>query len=106
MGAVVAARGANLALDFQAARWLIAKDVPARPVTTTRPAFPPGYFPTRDGHINIAAAGKHIFDAFAGRSASHLLDDPPFSDEASRSKNRLAINRIISEVTSHSRAAN
>ena len=33
----------------------------ARPATTIRPAYPTGVFPTKDGHINIAASGQHIF---------------------------------------------
>ena len=50
--------------------------------------------------INIAASGKHIFARFCQTlGLSQLLEDPRFADDASRSKNRLAINQIISEVT-------
>jgi formyl-CoA transferase len=94
--------GAQISLlDFQAARWLIAKDVPGQAGNDHPTGIPTGVFPTRDGHINIAASGKHIFARFCQTlDLNHLLEDPRFADDASRSKNRLAINKLISEVTS------
>src|SRR4030081_1132340 len=93
--------GAQISLlDFQAARWLIAKDVPGQAGNDHPTSIPTGVFPTRDGHINIAAAGKHIYKRFCQTlGLDHLLEDPLFAEDASRSKNRLAINKIISEVT-------
>jgi crotonobetainyl-CoA:carnitine CoA-transferase CaiB-like acyl-CoA transferase len=93
--------GAQISLlDFQAARWLIAKDVPGQAGNDHPTSIPTGVFPTSDGHINIAAAGKHIYRRFCQTlGLNHLLEDPLFADEASRSKNRLAINQIISDVT-------
>jgi formyl-CoA transferase len=93
--------GAQISLlDFQAARWLIAKDVPGQAGNDHPTSIPTGVFPTRDGHINIAAAGKLIYTRFCqALGLNHLLEDPLFAQEAARSKNRLAINKIISEVT-------
>jgi crotonobetainyl-CoA:carnitine CoA-transferase CaiB-like acyl-CoA transferase len=93
--------GAQISLlDFQAARWLIAKDVPGQAGNDHPTSIPTGVFPTSDGHINIAAAGAHIFARFCQTlGLSHLLDDPRFAENAGRSKNRAAINEIISEVT-------
>jgi len=93
--------GAQISLlDFQAARWLIAKDVPGQAGNDHPTSIPTGVFPTSDGHINIAAAGTHIFSRFCQTlGLSHLLDDPRFAENAGRSKNRAAINEIISEVT-------
>jgi crotonobetainyl-CoA:carnitine CoA-transferase CaiB-like acyl-CoA transferase len=93
--------GAQISLlDFQAARWLIAKDVPGQAGNDHPTSIPTGVFPTSDGHINIAAAGTHIFTRFCQTlGLSHLLDDPRFAENAGRSKNRAAINEIISEVT-------
>jgi len=93
--------GAQISLlDFQAARWLIAKDVPGQAGNDHPTSIPTGVFPTRDGHINIAASGKHIFARFCGTlGLNHLLENPLFADDASRSKNRLALNKIISDVT-------
>jgi formyl-CoA transferase len=57
-------------------------------------------FPTSDGHINIAAAGKHIYTRFCQTlGLDDLLTDPRFAEDWARSKNRAAINQIISEVT-------
>ncbi len=93
--------GAQISLlDFQAARWLIAKEVPGQAGNDHPTSIPTGVFPTRDGHINIAASGKHIFKRFCERlDLVHLLDDPLFSDDAARSKNRIALNKLISDVT-------
>jgi crotonobetainyl-CoA:carnitine CoA-transferase CaiB-like acyl-CoA transferase len=93
--------GAQISLlDFQAARWLIAKDVPGQAGNDHPTSIPTGVFPTSDGHINIAAAGKHIFKRFCETlGLEQLLQDPRFNEDAARSKNRAAINQIISEVT-------
>jgi formyl-CoA transferase len=93
--------GAQISLlDFQAARWLIAKDVPGQAGNDHPTSIPTGVFPTSDGHINIAASGGHIFARFCQTlGLNHLHDDPLFAEDASRSTNRVALNRVISEVT-------
>jgi formyl-CoA transferase len=93
--------GAQISLlDFQAARWLIAKEVPGQAGNDHPTSIPTGVFPTSDGHINIAAAGSHIFTRFCQTlGLSHLLDDPRFAKDSARSKNRAEINQLISEVT-------
>jgi crotonobetainyl-CoA:carnitine CoA-transferase CaiB-like acyl-CoA transferase len=93
--------GAQISLlDFQAARWLIAKDVPGQAGNDHPTSIPTGVFPTSDGHINIAASGGHIFARFCQTlGLNHLLEDPRFAEDASRSKNRIAINQAISVVT-------
>src|ERR1700676_5519708 len=48
-------------LDFQAARWTIGHEVPGQAGNDHPTSIPTGVFPTSDGHINIAAAGKHIY---------------------------------------------
>src|SRR5450432_4582577 len=79
--------GAQISLlDFQAARWLIAKDVPGQAGNDHPTSIPTGVFPTSDGHINIAAAGGHIFARFCQTlGLNHLHDDPLFAEDASRS---------------------
>jgi crotonobetainyl-CoA:carnitine CoA-transferase CaiB-like acyl-CoA transferase len=93
--------GAQISLlDFQAARWLIAKDVPGQAGNDHPTSIPTGVFPTSDGHINIAASGKHIFKRFCETlDMVHLLQDPLFAEDASRSTNRVALNQAISDVT-------
>src|SRR5713226_488814 len=51
-------------LDFQAARWSVAGDVPGQAGNDHPTGIPTGVFPTSDGHINIAASGQHIFERF------------------------------------------
>jgi crotonobetainyl-CoA:carnitine CoA-transferase CaiB-like acyl-CoA transferase len=93
--------GAQISLlDFQAARWLIAKEVPGQAGNDHPTSIPTGVFPTRDGHINIAASGKHIFTRFCQTlDLMHLLQDQRFADDAGRSTNRIALNQAISDVT-------
>jgi crotonobetainyl-CoA:carnitine CoA-transferase CaiB-like acyl-CoA transferase len=87
-------------LDFQAARWLIAKEVPGQAGNDHPTSIPTGVFPTSDGHINIAAAGAHIFRRFCkALNVEHLESDPRFSSAAARSANRNEINEIISRTT-------
>src|SRR5690349_19539320 len=51
-------------LDFQAARWLIDKDVPGQAGNHHPTGIPMGCFPTADGHMNIAAPANRMFRTF------------------------------------------
>src|SRR6478752_2158290 len=64
-------------LDFQAARWLIAHEVPEQAGNDHPTSIPTGVFKTRDGHINIASAADEIF----GRLC-RALDAPALADHA------------------------
>jgi len=87
-------------LDFQAARWLIAGDVPRQAGNDHPTAIPTGVFPTRDGQINIASAGEEIYRRFCRAiGAEHLAADPEFTTGRARSKNRAKLNAIIAEIT-------
>src|SRR6201999_2251690 len=48
-------------LDFQAARWTIAHEVPEQAGNDHPTSIPTGVFQTSDGYINIASAGDEIF---------------------------------------------
>ena len=79
-------------LDFQAARWLMAGEVPGQAGNNHPTSIPTGVFRTRDGHINIAAAGQHIFLRLArALGAPHWLDDPRFVTDQARSEHRDAL---------------
>src|SRR5436305_265055 len=93
--------GAQISLlDFQAARWLIAKDVPGQAGNDHPTSIPTGVFPTSDGFINIAASGQHIFLRFCSAiGAEHLGKDPRFTTDKLRSDNRAALNCAIAEKT-------
>ena len=93
-------------LDFQAARWLMAKDVPGQAGNDHPTSIPTGVFPTSDGHINIAASGGHIYKRFCEAiGAPHLLTNPDFATDAARSKNRDALNAAIGGITRHKPSA-
>jgi formyl-CoA transferase len=76
-------------LDFQAARWLIGKEIPPQAGNDHPTAIPTGVFRTRDGHINIAASGQQMFRRLCeALDARALLADPRFKTAPDRSKNR------------------
>ena len=93
--------GAQISLlDFQAARWLIGKEVPGQAGNDHPTSIPTGVFPTRDGHINIAVAGAHIYARFCETiGAPHLATHPDFATGKLRSENRVAMNAAIAEIT-------
>jgi formyl-CoA transferase len=89
-------------LDFQAARWLIGHEVPAQAGNDHPTSIPTGVFPTSDGHINIAAAGTHIYKRFCEAiGAPHLIDHKDYATDKLRSKNRAGMNKAIAEITRH-----
>lgn len=88
-------------LDFQAVRWLMAKEVPQQAGNYHPTSMPTGVYPTRDGHINIAVAGTAIYRRFCqviGRE--DWLDDPRFATSEARHQNRDELNGYINEITS------
>ncbi len=87
-------------LDFQAARWLLAKEVPEQAGNNHPTAIPTGVFATSDGHINIAASGPELFGRFCKAvGAEHLASDPAYSSGRARLKNRDQLNAKIEEIT-------
>ena len=82
--------------DFQAARWTLAKDVPGQAGNNHPTSIPTGVFKTKDGYINIAASGDHIYKRFAESiKAPELLTDPRFSSGKLRAQNRDVLNEEI-----------
>ena len=87
-------------LDFQAARWLMAGEVPQQAGNNHPTSIPTGVFRTRDGHINVAATGQRIWERFARTlGAPQWLDDPRFAGGAARSENRDALTQEIEART-------
>ncbi len=87
-------------LDFQAARWLMAGEVPQQAGNNHPTSIPTGVFRTRDGHINIAAIGQRIWERFAhALGAAQWLSDPRFASDAARSANRDALTKEIEART-------
>jgi formyl-CoA transferase len=93
-------------LDFQAARWLITREVPGQAGNDHPTSIPTGVFPTSDGHINIAAAGQHIYRRLCeALEAPQLLTHPDYATDALRSKNRAGLNQAICHITRHKPSA-
>jgi len=87
-------------LDFQAARWLMEKEV-ARQAGNNHPTtIPTGVFKTLDGYINIATTGARIWERCAEAiGAPELVAHPDYKTEADRSKNRDTLNAEIEKCT-------
>src|SRR5690242_5157029 len=87
-------------LDFQAARWLIAHEVPEQAGNDHPTSIPTGVFKTRDGHINIASAGDEIFGRLCrALEKPELAEHPDYRTGRSRSQNRKALNAAIEDIT-------
>src|SRR5262245_54215323 len=93
-------------LDFQAARWLIAGEVPQQAGNDHPTGVPTGVFPTSDGHINIAAAGQGLWKRLcAAIDAPELISSSEFATPQIRSKNRKTLNERIGAVTQKNSSA-
>jgi crotonobetainyl-CoA:carnitine CoA-transferase CaiB-like acyl-CoA transferase len=87
-------------LDFQAARWLMEKDVAQQAGNDHPTSIPTGVFKTSDGFINIATTGGRIWQRFAeALGAPDLPNRPEYATAPDRSKNRKALNAEINKYT-------
>ena len=87
-------------LDFQAARWLLEKDVAQQAGNNHPTSIPTGVFKTTDGYINIATTGGKIWERCAQAvGAPELVDNPDYSTGPLRSANRNALNSAIEAKT-------
>ena len=77
-------------LDFQGSRWLIGKEVPPQAGNEHPTGMPTGVFATKDGHINVAAAGDVLYRRLCKAiGAEALASDERFATGAARGKNRV-----------------
>jgi crotonobetainyl-CoA:carnitine CoA-transferase CaiB-like acyl-CoA transferase len=87
-------------LDFQAARWLMEKEVAKQAGNNHPTSIPTGVFKTSDGYINIATTGGRIWERFAqAAGAPQWVTNPDYATGPARSKNRDALNAEISKLT-------
>jgi formyl-CoA transferase len=87
-------------LDFQAARWLVDREVPPQAGNNHPTSIPTGVFPTADGHMNIAVAGQAIWERFCSAMGHpEWNENPDWASPAARSVNRDGLNAAIGEVT-------
>jgi formyl-CoA transferase len=87
-------------LDFQAARWLIGKEIPPQAGNDHPTGIPTGVFKTRDGHINIAASGQQMFRRLCEALGTQpLIEDARFKTPPDRSKNRHELTKELEKAT-------
>jgi formyl-CoA transferase len=87
-------------LDFQAARWLMEKEVAKQAGNNHPTSIPTGVFKTSDGFINIATTGGKIWERCAeALGAPEWITDATYAAASARSKNRDALNTAIEART-------
>ncbi|MCP1914533.1 formyl-CoA transferase [Bradyrhizobium elkanii] len=87
-------------LDFQAARWLMEREVAKQAGNNHPTSIPTGVFKTSDGYINIATTGGRIWERCAQAiGAPELFGHPDYATASARSKNRDALNAEIERCT-------
>lgn len=83
-------------MDFQAARYLIEKEVPRSTGNEHPYSTPMGVVATKDGHINLAVGGDgHWQSLCAALDKPQWQGDPKFSTGVARFKNRELVWRNI-----------
>src|SRR4029077_9341550 len=93
-------------LDFQAARWLVQKEVAKQAGNDHPTSIPTGVFKTTDGHINIATTGGAIWERFCkALGAEELMKKPEYQRAKARSDNRKALNAEIDTYTAKKSSA-
>lgn len=86
-------------LDFQAARYTVAREVPPQAGNHHPTLGPMGLFATADGWINVAAPWGRLWSALCqvlGRP--ELAEDPRFRTAADRARNRAPLDREIEAI--------
>ena len=87
-------------LDFQAARWLLERDVAQQAGNNHPTSIPTGVFKTSDGYINIATTGGKIWERCAQAiGAPELLANPDYATGPARSAHRDALNAEMNVLT-------
>ena len=92
-------------LDFQAARWLVSREVPEQ-VGNDHPLYmPTGAFKTKDGYINIAGSGNLFPRLCKVLGTEELMTHPDYCDFKVRHKNRVALVKFIETKTTQRASA-
>jgi formyl-CoA transferase len=86
-------------LDFQAARWTVAAEVPGQEGNHHPTSIPMGCFATADGHVNVAGPSGRLWRSFCQViGAPELLDDARYATGELRSRNRAELNARIEKL--------
>jgi formyl-CoA transferase len=86
-------------LDFQAARWTMAQDLPEQVGNNHPTNAPMGVFKTKDGYITIAASRPMWRKFCVALGAPALTTRPEYDTAEKRVKHREALNADIERVT-------
>jgi formyl-CoA transferase len=86
-------------LDFQAARWTMAQDLPEQVGNTHPTNAPVGAFKTKDGYLTIAASRSRWRQFCHAPGAPELLDRPEYATADLRLKHRYDLNAEIEVFT-------
>jgi formyl-CoA transferase len=93
-------------LDFQATRWLMAKEVAPQAGNDHPTGIPTGVFPTSEGHINIAASSARLWERLCDTIGKpEWKQNEKWKTQKGRGADRKEINAAIGEVTKHKPAA-
>ena len=85
-------------MDFQAARWLVEREVPKQAGNDHPTSMPTSVYPTADGFVNIAASGGTMFARLCDAlQMPEVAANPDFATSKSRSANRVALNEAIAQ---------
>ena len=86
-------------LDFQAARYLMSKDVPRQAGNHHPTMTPMGTYKTADGHINIASTGNAMWDRLCkALKLDSISQNNKFSSDQLRIKNKDELNKILEKT--------
>ena len=85
-------------MDFQAARWTVAGEVPGQEGNNHPTMTPMGCFSTADGHLNVAGSGGRLWYAFCEVvGLPELTSDPHYDTIAKRTAARAELNALVSD---------
>jgi crotonobetainyl-CoA:carnitine CoA-transferase CaiB-like acyl-CoA transferase len=86
-------------LDFQAARYLMEKEVPPQVGNDHPTSMPTSAYRTKDGHINVAASGEGMWTSLCKAiEREDMLSSPDFKGGKKRAENRRQLNAAIEEA--------
>jgi crotonobetainyl-CoA:carnitine CoA-transferase CaiB-like acyl-CoA transferase len=86
-------------LDFQAARYLMEKEVPPQVGNDHPTSMPTSAYRTKDGHINVAASGEGMWASLCKAiEREDMLASPDFKGGKKRAENRKQLNDAIEEA--------
>jgi crotonobetainyl-CoA:carnitine CoA-transferase CaiB-like acyl-CoA transferase len=85
-------------LDFQAARFLMKREVAPQVGNDHPTSMPTSAYKTADGYLNVAASGEGMWQRLCrALEREDLLSQPAFRDNEQRARNRAQLNAALNE---------